>query len=237
MEHSRQKIVIIGGSSGVGLATAIRLSLTGAKIVATGRDLAKLLAATAGHAIETAAFDARERSVLDEFFGRTGLIDHLILALSGGQGAGSLAELDLQSLRAGFEEKFWPQIQAAQAGAPYLRAGGSITFITAISARIARPGIAGLGAINGAIEAMVGSLARELKPSRVNAVSPGVVDTPWWDRFPAGFKDDYFREQQAILPVGRVGRPDEVAHAVQFLVENGYVTGTVIECDGGLHLV
>ncbi|MDT3379174.1 SDR family oxidoreductase [Labrys portucalensis] len=237
MERSRQKVIVIGGSSGIGLATALRLSLAGAEVVATGRDLAKLRAATAGHAIEIAAFDARERSALEQFFDRMGPIDHLILALSGGQGAGLLAELDLQSLRAGFEEKFWPQIQAAQAGAAHLRAGGSITFITAISARIARPGTAGLGAINGAIEAMIGSLARELKPSRVNAVSPGVVDTPWWDRFPASFRDDLFREQREILPVGRVGHADEVAHAVQFLVENGYVTGTVIACDGGLHLV
>ncbi|WP_448952388.1 SDR family oxidoreductase [Labrys neptuniae] len=237
MERTKQRIVVIGGSSGIGLASAIRLRSTGAEVIATGRDLAKLQAATAGHGIETAAFDAGDRKALEQFFTGIHGFDHLVLALSGGHGAGTLADLDLADLRTGFEEKFWPQVETAQAAAPHLRPGGSITFITAISARIARPGIAGLGAINGAIEAMVGSLARELKPSRVNAVSPGVVDTPWWDRFPADFKAGYFREQQETLPVGRVGRADEVAHAVQFLVENGYVTGTVIECDGGLHLV
>jgi NAD(P)-dependent dehydrogenase (short-subunit alcohol dehydrogenase family) len=115
--------------------------------------------------------------------------------------------------------------------------GGSITFVTAISARNALPGTAGLAAINGALEAMIGSLARELKPSRVNAVSPGLVDTPWWDRVPPALKDDLFRQQVQTLPVGRVGRPQDVAHAIQFLIENGYVTGTVIECDGGLRLV
>jgi NAD(P)-dependent dehydrogenase (short-subunit alcohol dehydrogenase family) len=102
---------------------------------------------------------------------------------------------------------------------------------------MANPGTAGLGAINGAIESMIGALARELKPTRVNAVSPGVVDTPWWDRFPAEVKDGIFRQQVEMLPAGRVGRAQDVAHAVQFLVENSFTTGAVIECDGGLRLV
>ncbi|MGA7814765.1 SDR family oxidoreductase, partial [Caballeronia sp.] len=74
-------------------------------------------------------------------------------------------------------------------------------------------------------------------PCRVNAVSPGVVDTPWWDRFPADVRAGVFAQQVETLPVGRVGRADDVAHTVQFLIENGYMTGTVIECDGGMRLL
>jgi len=236
---AQQTVVVIGGSSGVGLETVRRLAAAGARVVATGRDSGKLQAAIGGiggHA-SGAAFDACDRAALDDFFGKTGPIDHLVLTLSGGEGAGEFAQLDLQSLRRGFEAKFWPQLEAAQAGARVLRKGGSITFVTAISARNALPGTAGLAAINGALEAMVGSLARELKPSRVNAVSPGLVDTPWWSRVPAALKDDLFRQQVETLPVGRVGQPQDVAHAIQFLIENGYTTGTVIECDGGLRLV
>ncbi len=239
MALEQQTVVVVGGSSGVGLETVRRLAATGARVIATGRDDGKLKAAIGGMGanVSGAAFDACDRGALDAFFEKTGPIDHLVLTLSGGEGAGEFVHLDLQSLRRGFEAKFWPQLEAAQAGARVLQKGGSITFVTAISARNALPGTAGLAAINGALEAMVGSLARELKPSRVNAVSPGLVDTPWWDRMPVALKDDLFRQQVETLPVGRVGRPQDVAHAIEFLIENGYTTGTVIECDGGLRLV
>jgi NAD(P)-dependent dehydrogenase (short-subunit alcohol dehydrogenase family) len=238
-QQQQQTVVVIGGSSGVGLETVRRMAAAGARVIATGRDDGKLRDAVGGLGanVSGAAFDACDRGALDALFARSGPVDHLVLTLSGGEGAGEFAQLDLQSLRRGFEAKFWPQLEAAQAGAKVLRKGGSITFVTAISARNALPGTAGLAAINGALEAMIGSLARELKPSRVNAVSPGLVDTPWWDRVPPALKDDLFRQQVQTLPVGRVGRPQDVAHAIQFLIENGYVTGTVIECDGGLRLV
>jgi NAD(P)-dependent dehydrogenase (short-subunit alcohol dehydrogenase family) len=239
MDLKRQTVVVIGGSSGIGLATVQALAAAGGRVIATGRDAKKLRNALAdlGEQVAGEAFDGGDRSALDAFFGRIGRFDHLVLALSGGEGGGEFAKLDLKALRRGFEAKFWPQMEAAQAALPALRPGGSITFLTAISARMAHPGTAGLGAINGAIESMIGALARELKPTRVNAVSPGVVDTPWWDQFPAEVKDGIFRQQVEVLPAGRVGRAQDVAHAVQFLVENSFMTGAVIECDGGLRLV
>ena len=237
--EQQQTVVVVGGSSGVGLETVRRMAATGARMIATGRDNGKLQEAIAGLGanVSGAAFDACDRGALDAFFDNTGPVDHLVLTLSGGEGAGEFAQLDLSSLRRGFEAKFWPQLEAAQAGLKVLRKGGSITFVTAISARNALPGTSGLAAINGALEAMVGSLARELGPSRVNAVSPGLVDTPWWNRMPAAAKDELFRQQVELLPVGRVGQPQDVAHAIEFLIGNGYTTGTVIECDGGLRLV
>jgi NAD(P)-dependent dehydrogenase (short-subunit alcohol dehydrogenase family) len=239
MSLENTRAVVIGGSSGIGLAVARRLSAAGARVVATGRDAGKLQSAIAGLGprVTGEAFDAADRRALDGFFARVGPLDHLVLALSGGEGAGEFAHLDLKSLRQGFEEKFWPQMESAQASLTHLRPAGSVTFITAISATMTSPGIAGLGAINGAIESMIGSLARELKPIRVNAVSPGVIDTPWWDRLPAQAKADVFAQQAATLPVGRVGQPQEIAHAVQFLVENAFMTGAVIGCDGGLRLL
>ena len=239
MDLKSQTAVVIGGSSGIGLATVQRLAAAGVRVIATGRDARKLRSALAnlGEQVVGEAFDGGDRSALDAFFGRIGRFDHLVLALSGGEGGGEFAKLDLKALRRGFEAKFWPQMEAAQAGLPALRPGGSITFLTAISARMANPGTAGLGAINGAIESMIGALARELKPTRVNAVSPGVVDTPWWDRLPAEVKDGIFRQQVETLPAGRVGRAQDIAHAVQFVVENSFMTGAVIECDGGMRLV
>lgn len=84
---------------------------------------------------------------------------------------------------------------------------------------------------------MIGTLARELAPRRVNAVSPGVIDTAWWDKFPVDVKTDLFRQQAETLPVGRVGHAEDVAHALQFLMENTFMTGAIIECDGGLRLL
>lgn len=165
------------------------------------------------------------------------LLRALVIALSGGDGAGHFQELDLLALRRGFEAKFWPHVQAVQAALPALRKGGSVTFLTSISARIANPGTSGLAAINGAIEAMVPVLARELAPTRVNAVSPGVVETPWWNAMPEEARRQFFDSHASELPVARVGQPDDVAQAVAYLVGNGYTTGSIIECDGGLHLL
>ena len=241
MDWQHQKVVVLGGSSGIGLATVSRLKEAGAHVVAVGRDQAKLDKALAGldgrGSVAGETLDCTNRAALDHFFGRLGRIDHLVLTLSGGEGAGQFRELDLTSLRQGFEAKFWPQLEAAQAGLPALRHDGSLTFLTAISARIANPGTAGLGAINGALESMIGTLARELAPLRVNAVSPGVVDTAWWDRFPTGVKEDLFRQQAETLPVRRVGHAQDIAHALLFLMENTFMTGAVIECDGGLRLL
>ncbi len=173
---------------------------------------------------------------LREFFQRVSSFDHLVLTLSGGEGGGAFRTLDMETLRRGFEAKFWAQILAAQASLDTLRHDGSITFITSISARTARPGTVGLAAINGALEAMIKPLAVELKPLRVNAVAPGVIATPWWDRYSKEQREAAFAQAAAENHVGRVGQPEDVAQAIVFLINNSFMTGSIIECDGGLRL-
>jgi NAD(P)-dependent dehydrogenase (short-subunit alcohol dehydrogenase family) len=171
---------------------------------------------------------------LDAAFGRIGSFDHLVLAASGGRGAGPFATLAAADLRSGFEAKFWVQWNCAQAALPNIAKSGSITFVAAASARTANPGTSGLAAINGALCAMILPLARELAPIRVNAVSPGVIDTPWWDSRPKEMKEAFFSASAKSLPVGRVGRADEVGKAILALAENGFITGVVLDVDGGL---
>ncbi|MEU6556895.1 SDR family oxidoreductase [Streptomyces sp. NPDC046915] len=233
-----QRVAVMGGSSGIGEAAAAAFAADGAEVVITGRDQERLDAAATRIGGKTSAhrLDAADRAAVDAFFAQSGPVDHLVLALSGAKGGGPFAALDLAELAEGFDGKFWPHLRVLQAALPRLRADGSVTLITAASARAAMPGTAGLAAINGALEAMVPPLAVELAPLRVNAVSPGVVDTPWWDAMPAEQRQATFDALAAATPVGRVGRPEDIARAVHMLAANTFVTGVVLEATGGVNL-
>lgn len=227
-------VVVIGGTSGIGLATAELFSRSGAPTVVVGRDREKLEQAVRqlGPGARGEVADAADRASLDGLFAKIAPIGHLVIAASGGAGAGPFATVAADDVRRGFEAKFWVHFNTAQAALPYLTKDGSITFVSAASGRFANPGTAGLGAINGAIDRLVATLARELAPLRVNAVSPGVIDTPWWADKPAGL----FERESRKAPLARAGKADEVADAIAFLVRNRFVTGVVLDVDGGLHL-
>ncbi|MGV9351667.1 SDR family oxidoreductase [Streptomyces spiralis] len=233
-----QRVVVMGGSSGIGEASAAFFAADDAEVIITGRRQDRLDAAASriGGKVTTYRLDASDRPATDTFFAESGRIDHLVIALSGAKGGGPFAELDLAELAEGFDGKFWPHAHALQAALPALRRDGSVTLVTAGSARAALPGTAGLAAINGALEAMVRPLAVELAPLRVNAVSPGVIDTPWWDSVPAEQRQALFDGFAAVTPVGRVGRPEDIARAIHMFAANGFVTGVVLEATGGVTL-
>ena len=225
------KVIVAGASSGIGLETAQQLAAAGAAVTITGRNPEKL-AKAAESGLKAVNLDSRDRAALAAFFAAEGAFDHLVVSLSGNKGIGDIATLSLDTLKDGFEQKFWPVLNTVQAALPYV--GKSITLVTAISSIARLPGTSGLGAINGGLEIMARVWARELKPLRVNTVSPGVIDSPWWDFMPAEAKAQAFEHYAGQIPMGRVGTPADVAGAIRFLVENEYVTGQVIACDGGL---
>jgi len=228
-----QKIIVAGGASGIGLATARQFADQGGMVTVTGRNAEKLKTAEQ-YGLSTARIDSADRDALDDFFKSYGSIDHLVSSVSGSKGMGNFAELSLQMLREGFDEKFWTNLNTVQAALPYMSKGGSMTVVTAISGIAKLPGTSGLGAINGALEIMIQVWAKELAPIRVNAVSPGVVDTGWWDFLPEEKKQEAFASFAKQIKVGRVGRPEEIAHAILFTAGNTYMTGKIIACDGGL---
>ena len=230
-------VLIVGGTSGIGEATARAFAARGDDVVVAGRDRGRLEGALArlGDGIRGEALDAADADAVQAAAERLAPIDVLVLAASGGSGAGPFGELALETLRAGFEGKFWAQLTALQQALPSLAPDAGVVLVSAGSARAALPGTAGLAAINGALEAMVPPLAAELAPRRVNAVSPGVIDTPWWDNQPDEMRAATF-DAFANVPAGRVGHPDDVAAAIVALATNGYVTGTVLDCAGGAQL-
>jgi NAD(P)-dependent dehydrogenase (short-subunit alcohol dehydrogenase family) len=231
--------VVFGGSSGIGEATARAFAAAGARVTIVGRDPQKLAAAATRlpGGVAARAVDAMDRRAVDALFAELGPFDHLVLSISGGKGAGPFRRLALEELRSGIEHKLLAQLSVAQASLGTIAAAGSITFVTSSSARVAVAGTAGLAAINGAVEAAVRTLALELAPIRVNAVSPGIVDTPWWDGAPAALKDGAFAQAAAALPVRRVGQPEDVAAAIAMIATNGFMTGTIVAVDGGAPLV
>lgn len=230
-----QKILVAGGTSGIGLAAAKMLAELSADITVTGRDPKKIEALRMSDpGLHAVVLDSNDKIRLTTFFSTFGLLDHLIITLSGAKGAGTFPELSLDDLREGFEKKFWPYLQTIQTALPFLKKTGSITILTASSTSARLPGTAGLAAINGALETMVPILAKDLQPIRINAISPGVIDTPWWNFLSQEDKKEAFQQFSTQIPVGRVGVAEEVAHAITSVVTNNYLNGSVIFCHGGL---
>ncbi|MEV4253515.1 SDR family oxidoreductase [Spirillospora sp. NPDC049652] len=225
------RVVIMGGTSGIGRAAAERLAARGAEVIVTGRDPERLaeLKATVSAAEQV---DGTDEAQVREFFERTGEFDHLVLAFSpGGLAVGPVAEVGADAVRRMFEGKLFAYLSVIRLAAG--RVKGSITVLSAASARAANPGTAVLAAVNGAIERMVPPLAAELSPVRVNAVAPGLIDTPWWSFIAEDERSATFGRFTAALPVPRAGQADEVADAIAYLVSADYVTGTILPVDGG----
>lgn len=220
---SNRHVVVVGGSSGIGQAVAELASSAGARVTILGRQ-ARPAAGIAACQVDITATDR-----LAGVFAELGPIDHLVVTAGARIGSPTLADLQRDTLQLAFDTKVFATLFVVQAALPHLAERGSITLTSGLLSRKFTSGSLLKSALNAAIEAIGKSLARELAPRRVNVVSPGVTDTAAWGdaRQPALLRIG------AGLPLGRVGRPEEVAQAYLLAMQNEFMTGSVIDVDGG----
>jgi NAD(P)-dependent dehydrogenase (short-subunit alcohol dehydrogenase family) len=229
-----QTVVIIGGSSGIGLATARLVVAQGGSVVLGSRTQAKVEDAveTLGPRATGRTVDATSPESLAEFFEPLGAVDHLFVPAASYR-TGSIRDLDLADAESPFRAKFWPQYTAVKAALPRLRETGSVVLISgAASARPPAPAAAYVAA-NSAIEGLGRGLAFELAPIRVNTVSPGTVDGSLWRSRPDDVREAAFAGYAGSSLLGRVAREEEIAHAVLYLMTNTFTTGSTLFTDGG----
>jgi NAD(P)-dependent dehydrogenase (short-subunit alcohol dehydrogenase family) len=237
-----ERVVIIGGGSGMGLEVARKVLTSGAEVVIAGRSAERLHAARSSlgeNRVEIAAVDIGDRRSVAALFARVHQFDHLVVTAAD-LPYGPVLELTESDLMRAIRSKFLGPIFAAQESAARIRPGGSITFTSGIAARRPMRGGSAAAAVNSGLEGLVRALAVELAPLRVNAVSPGWTDTPIWDGM-AGMtrqtKEEAFATMSARLLTGRIGRAEDIAKAVIFLMNSEFSTGAVLDVDGGHRLV
>ncbi|MHC2455047.1 NAD(P)-dependent dehydrogenase (short-subunit alcohol dehydrogenase family) [Rhizobium leguminosarum] len=236
------KIIIVGGSSGMGLALARRLLGEGAAVTIAGRSEDRLAAARRAlgdhPGVATIAVDISREEEVAALFRNGGPVDHIVSTAADIGGAYQLLpSIELAAAQRVVESKFYGPLMLAKYGAAHLPPSGSITYTSGVAAY--RPAARGsvVAAVNAALEGLVRALAVELAPIRINAVSPGWVDTPIWSFVAGDAKQATLDAMAQRLPAGRVGQPDDIADAIRFLIGNGFTTGTILHVEGGHRLI
>src|SRR5580704_5386503 len=234
-----KRVVILGGSSGIGLAVAEQAASQGAKIVIASSNperVQKAVEAFGGNA-EGHALDLLDEQAIETLFTKLGAFDHLVFTAGDTLHLHDLAATDLKQARQAFELRYWAALAAVKYGSRNIRKGGSIVLTTGIAGQRPRKGWVVAASVCGTIEAVTRALAVELAPIRVNAVSPGVVRTDLWQSMDAAARENLFESVGRSLPVGRVGEAHDIAQAYLFLMQEGFSTGQTVVVDGGTVLV
>jgi NAD(P)-dependent dehydrogenase (short-subunit alcohol dehydrogenase family) len=232
------RVVVVGGTSGIGLAVARQASHAGARVVVASRSESKLQRALEMLGPEASAFcvDVADVEGVQRFFQDLGPVDHVVSSIPSHTPVGSITTVDFEVARRGLELKVFGNAVVARAAAGQLRPHGSLTLVAAVSSRIGSANMALLGATNAAVEALGRGLAADLAPIRVNVISPGIVDTDYWAHLADDERDAMLARMAEGLPVGRVAAPDDVAYLVLAMMRSESVTGSVIDVDGGMLL-
>src|SRR5580698_8182803 len=234
-----QRVVVLGGSSGIGLAVAEQVALQGAEVVIVSSKATRVQEAvkSIGEKAQGQAVDVSDEKAIESFFTNLGAFDHLVFTAGDSLQLHALADTDLKQARSAFELRYWSALATVKYGSPQIRKGGSIVLTTGVAGRRPRSGWVIAASVCGTIEALTRALAIELAPIRVNAVSPGVVRTNLWQNMSPEEREQLFESVGKRLPVGRVGEAHDIAQAYLFLMQEGFSTGQTVVVDGGTVLV
>ncbi|MEM8776128.1 MAG: SDR family oxidoreductase, partial [Pseudomonadota bacterium] len=231
LNYDGKTVLIVGGATGLGRATAEMAAKLGAKVIISSRNAEKLASAAheIGHGAEAAAVDMTDEASVKAWAAALPEIDYLVISASSAA-HGPFATAETAPLRAMFDAKFFGPYVTAREVLPKMRDGGAIMLFSGVLSR--RPGenCAGLGAVNGAVEALTRAMALELGPKvRVNCMSPGMVRTEAYAGMEYAAREAMYESTGASLPVGRVGFAEEIAQAVLSSLSNGYLTGQILD--------
>ena len=231
-------VVVAGASSGLGLATATAARDAGAQVVLVARDRERLDAArdSVGGDARAFALDVVDAGAVEDLFAALGHVDH-VASFTGEQPVAPVADTTHELYQRALDARVWAARNLCASAAPRMGERGSFTFCSGVSAWRPRPNRAAGAAATAALESFARGMAVELAPRRVNSVCPGAFDTPVLDRAFGADKQAALAPYLSTLPLGRLGHPAELAHAVIFLMSNDYVTGTVLHVDGGALLI
>jgi NAD(P)-dependent dehydrogenase (short-subunit alcohol dehydrogenase family) len=234
MDLHQQRVVVLGGTSGIGFATAKAAAGRGAQVTVVSRRPASVDRALADlpPGAHGRAVDLTDPPQVRRLFKDLGSIDHLVFTAGEPLALMSLDTLDLEKARDFFTLRYFGALWAVHVAIPHLWPGGSITLTTGIAGQRPGPGWAVAASICGAVESLTRALAVELAPIRVNAVSPGVVRSPLWASMTQASREQLYRDTAAI-PAGRVGEVDDIAQAYLFCLTQPFTTGSVFTVDGG----
>ena len=230
MQLAGKKVVVVGGSSGIGLATAELVKAEGAEVIIASRGAEKLNAAAAKLGAKAIPTDVTSDDSVANLFKQCGPVDHVVVTAAQLK-TGPFRSVSMDDVRSTMEGKFWGAWRVARAAD--IRAGGSLTLVSGFLSVRPRPNSAIVGAANGALESLARSLALELAPVRVNCVSPGIIDTPIRAGMPEAARRDMLAKVAAALPVGRVGVGEDIARQILTFMTVGFASGSIVYLDGG----
>ena len=238
-DFDNKRVVIVGGSSGIGLAVAGKAALQGAEVVIVSSNAKRVQEAvkSIGGEAQGQAVDVYDEKAVKSFFTNIDTFDHLVFTAGDSLQLHELADTDLKQARHAFELRYWSALATVKYGSPQIRHGGSIVLTTGVAGRRPLSGWVIAASVCGTIEALTRALAVELAPIRVNAVSPGVVRTNLWQNMSSSEREQLFESVGKRLPVGRVGEAHDIAQAYLFLMQEGFSTGQTVVVDGGTVLV
>jgi NAD(P)-dependent dehydrogenase (short-subunit alcohol dehydrogenase family) len=228
-------VVVVGQGGGIARAVTVSARSEGARVVVAGRDKARLAAAYHDTGINAEFVDVTEDSSIAALAERLGPVDHVVSAVSA-RARGRLDELERASLLKSFDTKVIGPLMLAKHFAAQINQGGSFVVFSGFPAFKINVGFLGVAITDGAVDFLTRALAVELAPIRVNAISPGVIDSGAWDSLGEQGKRDHFENVSRTNLAQQIGTAAEVADAALFAMTNTFVTGVTLKVDGGQHL-